>query len=208
MPVYFIRSGSDGPVKIGRTNNIRRRMQMLQTGSANQLVLLRAFIGGEVEEKAIHDRLSRFRVSGEWFEASDEVLNGDMGLPLFEVSHKLSKNRGGRQNIWSPEAKKSFAKKTASRWSDPEWADAERKRRKENGPNLSRLYHERQVSYWTEASCRLSDANDEKGASWCKEQAERHFQVLENKFSIPREELRPDLFRGVTVVRPEGENAR
>ncbi|WP_158551953.1 GIY-YIG nuclease family protein [Komagataeibacter melaceti] len=74
MPVYFIRSGSDGPVKIGSTNNVRRRMQMLQTGSANQLVLLRAFVGGEAEEKAIHNRLSRFRVSGEWFEASDEVL--------------------------------------------------------------------------------------------------------------------------------------
>ncbi|PYD77771.1 hypothetical protein CFR80_17425 [Komagataeibacter oboediens] len=35
-----------------------------------------------------------------------------------------------------------------------------------------------------------------------------HCPTIEALFSIPREELRPDLFRGVKVVRPEGEGAR
>ncbi|WEQ51183.1 hypothetical protein LV478_11645 [Komagataeibacter oboediens] len=36
-----------------------------------------------------------------------------------------------------------------------------------------------------------------------------HYVVaIEAATGIPREELRPDLFRGVTVVRPEGEGAR
>ena len=195
MAVYFIRSGDDGPVKIGSTNNIRRRMQMLQTGSAYKLVLLRAFTGGEAEEKIIHARLSRFRISGEWFEASDEVLNGETGLSPLDDPKKLSLKPSCRRNIWSPEAKKRFAEKSATRWSNPEWADAERKRRKEGGPRLSRLYHERQASYFMDASQRCRNARDEKGASWCVDQADSHFQILQEKFGIPREELRPDLFR-------------
>ncbi|QOF94250.1 helix-turn-helix domain-containing protein [Novacetimonas hansenii] len=35
-----------------------------------------------------------------------------------------------------------------------------------------------------------------------------HLIRLEQIYEIPREQLRPDLFRGVTVVRPEGEGVR
>ncbi|XQZ99481.1 YdaS family helix-turn-helix protein [Komagataeibacter rhaeticus] len=35
-----------------------------------------------------------------------------------------------------------------------------------------------------------------------------HLIRIEQTYAIPREELRPDLFRGVTVVRPEGEGVR
>lgn len=195
MAVYFIRSGDNGPVKIGSTNNIRRRMQMLQTGSAYKLVLLRAFTGGKAEEKIIHARLSRFRISGEWFEASDEVLNGETGLSPLDVLKKPSSKTSSHRNIWSPEAKKRFAEKSAARWNNPEWADAERKRRKELGPRLSRLYHEREASRLMDASQCCRNARNEKGASWCVDQADRHFQILQEKFGIPREELRPDLFK-------------
>ncbi|WP_081380330.1 YdaS family helix-turn-helix protein [Novacetimonas hansenii] len=37
---------------------------------------------------------------------------------------------------------------------------------------------------------------------------DKHLIALEAATGIPREQLRPDLFRGVTVVRPEGEGVR
>lgn len=37
---------------------------------------------------------------------------------------------------------------------------------------------------------------------------DKHIIALEAATGIPREELRPELFKGVTVVRPEGEGVR
>lgn len=68
-----------GVVKIGYTNNPRRRLSMLQTGQAHKLTLLRVFEGGKPEEALLHARFAELRKSGEWFTFSAEML-ADVGL--------------------------------------------------------------------------------------------------------------------------------
>lgn len=72
--LYFIRQGTDGPIKIGRAVDIERRIMQLQTGSSQPLQLL-AFIhsGGDLEPE-IHRRFAHLRLSGEWFSPAKELL--------------------------------------------------------------------------------------------------------------------------------------
>jgi hypothetical protein len=68
--VYFIGPKNTGPVKIGYTANRdaeKRRMQ-LQTGSAEEYLVLGMIDAGPVVERAIHELLALHRVRGEWFE--------------------------------------------------------------------------------------------------------------------------------------------
>lgn len=65
--VYFIQSGDTGPIKIGRTQNLTQRMQVLQTASAEPLHLLAAVPGGVKYEKWFHEKLRPYHIRGEWF---------------------------------------------------------------------------------------------------------------------------------------------
>lgn len=80
MHVYFIGCGSkQARVKIGKTNDIQRRMTELQTGCPFPLKLL-----GSIKckserhafevEKSAHEVFRRERKCGEWFFVSGEVL--------------------------------------------------------------------------------------------------------------------------------------
>jgi len=67
---YFIEAAGTSRVKIGRTNDLPRRLGALQTGSPFKLVL-RATTS--IPERELHRRFRRDRVSGEWFTLSDEI---------------------------------------------------------------------------------------------------------------------------------------
>jgi len=72
--VYFIRAGARGPIKIGSTSDLGKRLASLQTASPQRLQLVGAIPGGAELERAIHARLSEFRISGgEWFGPAPEV---------------------------------------------------------------------------------------------------------------------------------------
>jgi hypothetical protein len=68
--VYYIRSGEDGPVKIGWTGGtVESRLRALQTGNSQQLRIVGLFPGHtQAEERQLHAQLSGFRLQGEWFE--------------------------------------------------------------------------------------------------------------------------------------------
>ncbi len=63
--VYFIASGDK--VKIGITDNIRKRLTALQTSSPTPLRLLASVIGDRATECALHRAFAGYRASGEWF---------------------------------------------------------------------------------------------------------------------------------------------
>lgn len=70
--IYIIQNNER--FKIGRTNNIKKRLQNLQTGSSSQL-LLRTSIQtnrDNILESRLHQLFSTRRILGEWF-----VLNSD-----------------------------------------------------------------------------------------------------------------------------------
>lgn len=65
--VYFVRSGTHGPIKIGRAVDPHERLRQLQTGSPVELRLLGTIPGGVDLEAALHDLLGDSRLRGEWF---------------------------------------------------------------------------------------------------------------------------------------------
>jgi len=74
--IYFIQQGEDGPIKIGYTNNkdVKQRLQGLQVGNAIKLRVITTIEGDESYEEALHNKFDKYRLQGEWFEASEELL--------------------------------------------------------------------------------------------------------------------------------------
>lgn len=70
--VYFVSPGR-GLVKIGRTINMDARLETLQCGSPERLVLIGTVPGGAAVEKLFHVAFARCRVGGEWFEMDDAM---------------------------------------------------------------------------------------------------------------------------------------
>jgi hypothetical protein len=76
MPVYMIRAGDDGPVKIGHAKNPFARRANLQGGSSQKLILLGLLPGSKPEEQELHRRFASDRISGEWFRFNLAMLVG------------------------------------------------------------------------------------------------------------------------------------
>ncbi len=65
--IYFIQMDRIGPVKIGFTKNIEKRLVSLQTACPYPLNLLCIFPGNEDMETDIHSCFKEMRMEGEWF---------------------------------------------------------------------------------------------------------------------------------------------
>lgn len=79
MPVYIIRAGQFGPVKIGFAEDVSTRLVKMQSDNHETLAVIRHLVGGFVEERALHQRFSALRLQGEWFSFTHEMLD-DLGL--------------------------------------------------------------------------------------------------------------------------------
>lgn len=72
--IYFIRA-EKGPIKIGFTmQSPRKRMKDLQTSNPRKLYLLATARGTKRDEHTLHTMFKDYRLQGEWFEASPEIL--------------------------------------------------------------------------------------------------------------------------------------
>ena len=74
MPVYFMRAGLSGPVKIGRADDVPARMYALQTGHYETLNVVRTVEGGEAEETSFHRQFKHRHIRGEWFHWDENML--------------------------------------------------------------------------------------------------------------------------------------
>lgn len=72
--VYFIRQGSDGPIKIGFTTDSHARIASMQTSNPIALTLLLEVPGDEELEQRLHEEFSHLRIRGEWFEPGADLL--------------------------------------------------------------------------------------------------------------------------------------
>lgn len=68
--IYFITAGEGRPIKIGFSTNVQQRLESLQTGNHEQLVLLAEITGSKRDEILIHRAFASDRVRGEWFARS------------------------------------------------------------------------------------------------------------------------------------------
>ena len=88
--LYFIQSGDNGPVKIGKADNVQYRMISLQTGNPERLHLLATFpMEDGLSEEKIHALLEGYRIRGEWYEpriARDTIrLLSRLNYPVFNM---------------------------------------------------------------------------------------------------------------------------
>lgn len=60
-----------GPIKIGFSDNVWRRMSSLRSSNSEHLILLGVMEGDRAEEKRVHELFKRKQ--GEWFEDSPDL---------------------------------------------------------------------------------------------------------------------------------------
>lgn len=72
--VYFV-SDENRPIKIGKAKNPMIRLAQLQTSSALKLSILGVMRGVDGIERKLHKQFSSARMSGEWFERHEELMN-------------------------------------------------------------------------------------------------------------------------------------
>jgi len=77
--VYFIQAGDRGPIKIGWSCEIGRRLGELQTANAARLVLLGYVPGTLATERAWHVRFADVRLEAEWFRPTQGLLDAIAG---------------------------------------------------------------------------------------------------------------------------------
>lgn len=66
--VYFVQSGSRGPIKIGIATDVKKRLSSMQTGNPVPMTLM-ASVPGSIEiERGLHQRFNVGRIANEWFE--------------------------------------------------------------------------------------------------------------------------------------------
>lgn len=71
--VYYIGARDVGRVKIGRTQNLRARLNTLSAQSIDRLTVLATEPGGSREERARHELFKHLRRHGEWFEWTQDI---------------------------------------------------------------------------------------------------------------------------------------
>lgn len=72
--IYFVRAAEGGPIKIGITDDLGRRMAHLRCGRSEDLIVLATMPGGRAEERKLHRRFASSRRRGEWFDPTPDLL--------------------------------------------------------------------------------------------------------------------------------------
>jgi hypothetical protein len=85
--IYFIRSGTEGSIKVGKTADVQKRLASLQCGHPQKLFLLKSVPGYTEMEAKIHKDLKRWHSRGEWYHPTPEVLRyiEHCGLASYEI---------------------------------------------------------------------------------------------------------------------------
>lgn len=72
--VYFIQGVDGGPIKIGRTRNLKERLRSIQMSSPVRLRVLAAYRNPDEDaETKLHQRFRVHRLHGEWFEDCPKI---------------------------------------------------------------------------------------------------------------------------------------
>ena len=72
--IYFVQDTVLKYIKIGYTNNIKRRIKDLQVGNPHKLELIAQINGGKNKEERLHKKFDKYNIRNEWFEPNEEIL--------------------------------------------------------------------------------------------------------------------------------------
>lgn len=116
--IYFIQSENGGAVKIGRAEDLAKRLVGLQTGRPDKLVVIAAAPGTRENESEMHRLLAPWRERGEWFSPSASVMRAaacvnERGSGAWDVIPSIIRDVSG--DVLSPVAKPETSSVTPSR---------------------------------------------------------------------------------------------
>lgn len=100
--VYFVQAQyARKPVKIGRARRVGHRLDRIQTGCPEEIVLLAAIecregqmVASELEAR-LHREFADIRIRGEWFEWHDDIAAAIMSLRDAETLSSAPRDRYG-----------------------------------------------------------------------------------------------------------------
>lgn len=122
--IYFALECRSGSVKIGVTENLKRRLAAIRTNSPHEIVLLAQIPGDERLETYVHDSLSACHIRGEWYRFTPE---------MFSIIETL---RAGAPVL--SEEEQILAKKAIDTWAEPLTKKPNRKRLRDGMPRALR----------------------------------------------------------------------
>ncbi|WP_373886334.1 GIY-YIG nuclease family protein [Sphingobium sp. CFD-2] len=119
--VYFIQRGEDGPIKIGFTRNLKRRLGDFAVSIPEPVHLRLAIRGSRDVERHYHATFAAHRIMGEWFKPSKEILDAIRCMAQEGLDASM---RPGRREVRPAylRAKKLAGGKVAWFWEIPSWA--------------------------------------------------------------------------------------
>jgi hypothetical protein len=85
MPVYVVRAGEDGPIKIGHSIYPHARIRDIQISHWEILKLLALFEGSPYTERDLHQHFASRHIRGEWFAFSVFADLRALGLPELPI---------------------------------------------------------------------------------------------------------------------------
>jgi hypothetical protein len=72
--IYFLQSEHGGSIKIGRSDDLAKRLVGLQTSRPDKLVVLASAPGTLAQESELHAMFAQVREKGEWFSPTPELM--------------------------------------------------------------------------------------------------------------------------------------
>ena len=92
----YVIAGETAPSKIGIADNPKHRLKALQTGNPTKLIIHYTVPCDNVRalERIIHQKLSRHKIKGEWFDLSPEQAIIEVDWIMLHLSEDLDKYLG------------------------------------------------------------------------------------------------------------------
>ena len=73
--IYFISAGPRGPIKIGRAQNVEKRLAAIRTSNAADCFLMLALDRADEYEQEMHAKFADLNIKGEWFRRERLLLD-------------------------------------------------------------------------------------------------------------------------------------
>ena len=96
--IYFIHDAVSQAIKIGKANDVGKRIHSLKNANPNPLALLGTLPGDTNEERLLHQQFKMFRRRGEWFNADPYLFRDVMSLLASNGRPSTVRDESARRN--------------------------------------------------------------------------------------------------------------
>ena len=87
--IYFIQQGNEGPIKIGISWEVKKRLKDLSVASPFEPIILAVIAGDRGKERKLHRKFKKEHMRGEWFKPSERLMEFIRTLPNNNLSEPI-----------------------------------------------------------------------------------------------------------------------